>query len=544
MSFKNKILKNFFFNIILVLLGAFLFALSQPGFLFTNGLSLLAWFAYIPVFLLIRRSSFKIVWLFGFIYGFISYALFASWLVIFSFFGSIAILLEYGVLLTATFLIMKLSDKLFKKHGWLVMWVVWCAYEYLKTKGYGGFNYGVTAYSQWRSSLFIQVADIAGVWGLSALISFPSAYIANILFEIKKSDKKFNITEIRKNIIGHKACTCIWVALFAFTVVYGCLKPKNYSNYKKVKIAAMQQNTDPWHGGFPTYNKDVHNLINLTKEALSKDPDIDFVLWPETAVVPPLLYNYKRRTDRKRFNLIKELLEYINSTKSVFVFGNDHAVDRGGKYTEDYNTTLVFTPGKNVLPPDPEIYKKNHLVPFTEYFPFQKLFPKLYKALLEGDTHFWTPGNELTVFHENELNFSTPICFEDSFGSLCQGMYKNGARAFLNVSNDAWSKSLSCQNQHLSMAVFRSVENRVPSVRATASGQTCIIDPNGHVQKEATPFKITYITGEIPVIPLTEKSSLYSLFGDYFGIMTAILAGALLLLGIVIQLAKLIEKQW
>ena len=89
-SFKNK-LKSFLINISLLILGSFLFAFSNPGFVFSEGLGFLAWIAYIPVFVLVYRLSFKTVWIYGFVYGVFLYMLYVSWLVIFSSFGSIAI---------------------------------------------------------------------------------------------------------------------------------------------------------------------------------------------------------------------------------------------------------------------------------------------------------------------------------------------------------------------------------------------------------------------------------------------------------------------
>jgi apolipoprotein N-acyltransferase len=530
--------KNFLINLALLLCGSLVFALSHPGFLFANGLSFLAWFAYIPVFILVRRASFKTVWLYGFVYGMISYALFVSWLVIFSPAGSIAILLEYGVILMVTFLLLKAAAVFFPVYGWIVQWVVWCGYEYLKTKGFGGFSYGVTAYSQWRNPVFLQCADIAGVWGLSALITFLSAWFSNSLFEALNTGSVLFRTAALRAARKHLFSLVIWGVFFVFAVVYGFVSPKEYSAYPRVKVAAMQQNTDPWKGGLPAYKNDITTLMNLTDKALAADPDISIVLWPETSVVPPVMLNYDMRGDRDRFDLIKNLLEFINSKKCVFVVGNDHAVDRGGRYTDDYNAALVFVPGKNVIPPDPEIYRKNHLVPFTEYFPYGKWFPGLYEALLNGDTHMWTPGTELTVFDAGGLHFSTPICFEDTFGDIGRGMFNNGARALLNMSNDAWSKSQACQNQHLSMAVFRSVENRIPAVRSTASGQTCIVNPNGKVTVMAPSFEKTYITGTVPVISQQVRPTLYARFGDLLGKIFAAFAGILLFVGIILQIFR------
>ena len=158
--------------------------------------------------------------------------------------------------------------------------------------------------------------------------------------------------------------------------------------------------------------------------------------------------------------------------------------------------------------------------------------------LLEGDTHLWTPGKKYTVFNAAGLSFSTPVCFEDTFGNGARKMVNNGACAFVNISNDAWSKSASCQNQHLAMAVFRSIENRVPSVRSTASGQTCIIDCSGKIIAQTEPFTQSYCTGNIPVIPNNAGKTVYTVIGDLFGILFTAASAVFLTVGAVCACLK------
>jgi apolipoprotein N-acyltransferase len=532
-----QLIKNFIYNILLLFCGAALFALSNPGFLVPEGISFFAWFAYIPLYILIRRVSMKTVWLYGFIYGVVAYLMYVSWLVIFSPVGSIAIEFEHGVMLLAVFLFLKAADELFPERGWIVQWLIACAYEYLKTIGFAGFSYGITAYTQWQNTMLIQCADLFGVWGLTALILFVSSWFATVLndcFAQQLSIRSGFIPAVKR----HAVSGFIWLAFFVFVLVYGGTVQKDYSKYPSIKVAACQHNTDPWIGGIDAYERDIRDLMQLSDQALASDPGIKLIVWPETSVVPSIIRHYQKRTDRDRFELIKTFLTYVNGKSAVFVVGNDHAVDTGTGDTEDFNAVMVFTPGKNVLPPDPEIYKKIHLVPFTEYFPWPEQFPGLYQALLHGDTHLWTPGTEVTVFHAAGLSFSTPVCFEDTFGDGCRDMYRAGARVFVNLTNDAWSKSLACQNQHLAMATFRCIENRIPAVRSTASGQTCIIDPNGRIQKMAVPFTQTWIAGEIPVIRADIKPTLYVLTGDIVGRFFVVISVILLAAGIVFKIYR------
>jgi apolipoprotein N-acyltransferase len=180
-------------------------------------------------------------------------------------------------------------------------------------------------------------------------------------------------------------------------------------------------------------------------------------------------------------------------------------------------------------------YRKLRLVPFTEHFPYEKQLPFIYQALKKADTHFWEKGSEATVFSGPGFTFSTPICFEDTFGYLSRNFVRNGADVLVNLSNDAWSKSLPAQNQHLSMAVFRAVENHRSMVRSTVSGQTCAIDPSGKVIAMAPPFREAWITVEIPLV---KGDTVYTRCGDYLALAFTATALALLLFGAVSGIMK------
>jgi apolipoprotein N-acyltransferase len=231
------------------------------------------------------------------------------------------------------------------------------------------------------------------------------------------------------------------------------------------------------------------------------------------------------------------LLEYLSARDVPFVIGNDDGRKEPGKnpraeedYRVDYNAVMVYQNGKNT-----GIYRKLHLVPFTEHFPYEKQLPLMHRALVNADTHFWEKGTEATVFSVSGLRFSTPICFEDTFGYLSRKFVQNGAEMIVNLSNDAWSKSLPAQNQHLSMAVFRAVENRRSMVRATASGQTCGVYPNGKVFALAPPFTESWLTVTVPVV---KENTVYTRWGDYLAFSFTVAAIFLLLFGGILYIIR------
>lgn len=536
---------SFALNLVLLILAVALFTLPQPNLLSVKGFPFLAYIAFIPLFVLIRRISFRASFFWGGLYGMFCYCLFTYWLGVFHPLAMYIIAILYFIYMLVTIPLLKLADLYFPRYGFIIQWMIWVGYEYLKTLGFNGYSYGVIGYSQWSWPVIIQIASVFGVWGVSALITFPSAWIAGAL----KSGCTGKITSWLSGFGDfarhHAVSGIVWCVSLVAVIIFGLLSPVDYSKAPMVKLALIQPNSDPWIGGINTYRRDFNTLTRLSDKALEANSDIDMVIWPETSFIPRIDWHYRYREDQESFELVSELLTYLDKAPVPYVLGNDDAVmgqtDDGTFDRVDYNAAFVFHPGRNVLPPTPDRYRKMRLVPFTEHFPYRSIFPQVYQLLVAFDTHFWAKGTEPVVFSVGDLRFSTPICFEDTFGYISRQFVNNGARAIINISNDAWAKSIPCQYQHLSMAVFRSVENRVPLVQATASGQTCIIDPNGKVVAMAKPFTETVLVGDIPVLS-QKKPTLYDIWGDLCGILFAAGAFVALALGMLTKLRHLYDN--
>jgi len=524
----KRVIRPFLKNLALVFTAAFLFALSNPNPVFTNGLPLLAWLAYVPIFYLVRYAGFGASALWGALYGYAAFGFFNYWLTVFHPLAGIIVGSIYLIYMAILFPLLKLAVFVFPKRGYILQWLLWMAYEYLRTQGFLGYSYGVTGYSQWNLLPLIQIAAITGVWGVSALVVFPSAWLAAALG-----------TGIKSFFRKEKISAIVWAFLLIATLVYGFVSPIDYSDARKFKVALIQHNTDPWEAAkaetatlaLEAYRQDFRVLSRLSDEALVSQPDTDLVVWSETAFVPRIHWHSTYRTSPGYWALVRELLEYLRERDVPFIIGNDDgrrdaSINPIGDNSINYNAAILMERGEIV-----EVYRKLHLVPFTEHFPYQRQFPWIYDALRNADTHFWEKGTEITVFEVGGVRFSTPICFEDTFGYLSRMFVLNGAEVIVNLSNDAWSESLSAQMQHLTMAVFRSVENRRSMVRSTASGQTAAIDPNGRILAMAEPFTESYLNVEVPVI--SGFFTIYTRYGDFLGVFFTLAAILLLLSGII-----------
>ncbi len=506
----------------LLLVSALLFALSFPGFHSEWGWFPLAYICLVPMFLVIHRSGWGRIFLYGALFGFTSYALFNYWLGKFHPLALMIVPVIYLGYFLVLFPLLKLADSLFPRYGFLLQAGIWVAYEYLRTLGFLGYPYGILGYSQYLFLPLVRLSSVTGVWGVTLLVVLPSAWLARALRDGPRGIFRFAKTQ--------PLVPAAWTVLFLLSIGYGILAERDLSAVPAWRVALVQQNVDPWRGGLRAYRDSLDRLLRQSRAALREKPEI--VIWSETSFVPGIDWHTRYRTDQDRYALVRELTTFLAEQDVPFVIGNDDGQlernESGELVREDYNATLLYDGGRIV-----ETYRKTHLVPFTEHFPFGGLLTPVRRWLEEADTHFWKKGTEYTVFDAAGVKFSTPICFEDTFGYLSRRFVREGAEVIVNMTNDSWSASVPAAMQHMAMAVFRAAENRRSVVRSTNGGMTTIIDPNGRITSMLPAFTEGYLIGDVPVY--TAETSPYTRWGDWFAVCVLILSAGALLAGTVLR---------
>ncbi|MDR1625838.1 MAG: apolipoprotein N-acyltransferase [Spirochaetia bacterium] len=519
---------GFFANLGILVLGGVVFSLAFPSPLSRDGWWPLAYVAAAPAFYVASRASWKTAPLYGALYGFVCYAIFNYWLLTFHPLAIFIVPMIYLGYFLVCFPFLRLAAFLFPRYGYAVQVLIWISYEILRTKGFAGYSYGIIGYSQYLFLPLLQIAEATGVWGVSFLVVFPSAYLAAALPEFRGE----GAPRIRAFFRRHRAEALAYAGLFALACVYGFFAPVGLEGTRAWKIALVQHNIDPWEGGVRAYRDNLNRLVALSQKALEENPDI--VAWSETAFVPGIDWHTRYRRDQELYALVDELRRFLSVQTTPFVFGNDDGQlerDRyGATRRVDYNAAILFDKGRIA-----GTYRKIHLVPFTEHFPYERTFAFFYKMLKEANTHFWEKGTDYVVFEAAGVRFSTPICFEDSFGYISRRFVQEGAQVILNITNDSWSGSVASEMQHLQMSVLRAVENRRSVARATNGGMTAVIDPNGKILQMHEPFTEGYLLGKVPVYD--GPATVYTRFGDWFAWLCLVLALGILAAGLLARLA-------
>ena len=508
---SKKIISEMAKNILCLLLAVFLFIFSQPNQFYLTGINFFAWLMLIPILFIVFYCSTLSSLIYGFIYGISVCILYALWLLNYNKIALFLVAIYEGVLYAIVFFLLKKSFDYFNKYTFIINCLIWCSFEYLRTIGFLGVNYGVIGYSQWNNPVLLQSASLFGVHGLNFILVFPACFIFSLLVN---NGKKIDFIK------NYKFCLIGYITILTALIVYGVVKLERpiKSDIQKT-ICLVQNNIDTLDYYTNKNNKILDSYTSLLTEKKIDYADVDLIVFPEDAVRPRILLNEDDVLPQDMYDDVLDYLNYFHSFDTPIVFGStclEYDKIRNGRFTyKAYNISCFLENTIKSVPANIKIYKKRHLVPFIEKFPFVNF----YNSKFFNISSCLSSGKNIATFDLNDITFCTPICFEESFGYDVRRFMKNNPSFILSLSNDLWSKSIECQYQHLSMEVFRAVENRLPFLRSSVSGQTVYINQNGNVVDMLDPFTRGFL---IVNVPMTRhpKRTLYSLMGDSIGLLS------------------------
>jgi apolipoprotein N-acyltransferase len=336
--------------------------------------------------------------------------------------------------------------------------LVWILVEYVR--GYcllNGFPWLQIAYSQ-IDTPYAGFIPLFGVYGTGFLLAFTAALFSDMLY--------------------FKRQYFLLVSSVIVLVISGCLL-KHISWTTKagapIRATLVQGNISQDE----KWQEDRLLKTLLTYQQMTHQHwDSQVIVWPETSIPTylsrvdePFLIPLERQAKAHHTDIIVSLLEKNNETGAV------------------YNSALVLGNQRGV-------YRKNHLLPFGEYMPLQPLSGWVLDNIGIRLDDFTAGGDNQPLLKAAGYPFITSICYEDAFGSETISQL-NQAAYLVNLSNDAWFGRSFEPHQHLQIARMRALETGRYLLRATNTGATAIIAPNGKIIKQAPLFETVTITESI-----------------------------------------------
>ena len=484
-------------NILLTISSAILLTLAFPKY----DMWILAWVGLIPLFFVVSRNIRKRVFLWCWFSGSLFYFLTVNWITqTMTQYGGMPLWLSFMVLLLLSvylglytglfgYLIKLISDKTSIPLP-VAAPLLWVSLEFLKAHLISGFPWASLGYSQYKFLHIIQISDITGVYGVSFLIVAVNAALFSLFLLRKES-----VLRNRTRIISISSV----VFLLVLSLCYGYYRlSRDYNSTDRgVKIAVLQGNIPQdlkWDRSFKRRTVDIYK--RLTNEAAGHNPDL--VIWPETAA-PFFFQEDSQYRD--------EILDIASAGHTYLLFGNPAYEITDNNVQNMLNSAYLISPGRETL----ARYDKIHLVPFGEYVPLSKILFFIEK-ITEGTGDF-TPGRDYVVMELPQGKFGVVICYEVIFPGLVRKFVRDGAAFMATITNDAWFGKTSAPYQHFTMAVFRSVENRIYFARSANTGISGFISPKGEILQASPIFEESLLIRNI--FP-SDTKTFYTKHGDMF----------------------------
>ena len=223
----------------------------------------------------------------------------------------------------------------------------------------------------------------------------------------------------------------------------------------------------------------IGQQIDFYVSEIKKDP-ADLIIIPETAFPWP--------QNNLPTGLLNYLQDFSNVSSSNILLGliGEVTTDRGIQYT---NRVTGLSPNAAAYQ-----YDKVHLVPFGEFIPpgfywFIKAFNVPLSDFARGNLD--QEPFSISRKNQDKVHAAITICYEDVFGGELASRIHNSKKPvnlLINMTNLAWFGQSQAPAQQLRLSQLRSLETGLPALRATNTGITSVLDPNGKVLQSLPEF--------------------------------------------------------
>lgn len=466
---------------------------------------LLHWVAYLPMLWALRADTPRANRWLSFLYGFVGVGLLFRWIihtiVVYSpipAVGAVAILALFSAVFGLQYVALWLSVHPLRRAigpWWILVFPAFeVVIEWVSMKVFlFPYNHGA---SQYHVAWTWQLASVTGIWGLSYLMFFVNAALAEGIYRQRDGVAQ----PVPWRILAGVA------AVVALILAYGA---QRYARITKVidaapviRVAQLQSDKDMVYRMSHSPRDAWDEWIRATHAI--EPGTADLVVWPEGACP------YDLNDVPGEQNIPRELLarEARRGRFEMAVGGGTRLripdPEMGEVHVQMFNSVYFFGADGQVR----GHYDKLQPLPFGEYMPFGRFFPELAREVGIGD---FRAGATAVVFDGDKARIATPICYEAILPGTCR-LFAD-ADLFVVVTNDAWFGDSANPHQHAMLASTRAMELGIPMFRSAYTGVSFVVDPAGRWSNETRPFEQV---DRVVEVELAKFDTLYARLGDWF----------------------------
>ncbi len=336
--------------------------------------------------------------------------------------------------------------------------VLWVSFEWLRGTLFTGFAWlylGYTAVDTW----FVGWATLAGV----SAVSFVLAYVAGLLAHLFQARKATDLAVYVSSIL---------TALLLVAVSWG-LGTIRWSEQSgdELSVALVQANialSEKWR---PENRENLKQTYLFASRSIDK---ADLIVWPEAAL--PVILD----------QLPQAYLDELKGLNTNLVFGVMER-EQQAQGAELFNSLVLLN--KDAAVDDSlQTYRKQHLVPFGEFFPLQSILGWIFETFEIPMSNFTSGGSTQGNLAIGDIKMLPTICYEDAYPEDWRRQISD-SHMILNISEDAWFGDSLAPHQRLQMARMRAMEFQRPVIRASNSGLSTVIDDRGRIDAISPQFE-------------------------------------------------------
>ena len=492
----EKFLNNRFLSlfVIPISLGSLTVFTFQPFNIFLINFFILPLFFYLIIYIkkksqsIFRKKPFrKNLFIFGTSFGFGYYLSGIHWITnSLTFDDTFKILIPFGLIFIPLFLslffsliIVFLGPHLKLNINSIFLFSVCLAIsDFIRAKIFTGFPWNLWAYSLSWSPEIIQILNPIGLYALNLMLITIFLIPSVLFFKISLLKKIFSLLTIPLIIF----CLYIYGS-------YSINQNKKFLNdyNKKFNVKVISPNFILKYGLSDIEVKS--RLQKLIKYSEPKEKIKTLYVWPEGVFSG---YNFNEISGLKKI-----FFENFKNNHFILFGINRFDEKKGGTY----NSLVIINSKMEIL----HEYKKQKLVPFGEFLPFEKVLNKFgLKKITEGQGSFLKGAEQKNIIFD-DLNILPLICYEIIFTKLIQNNNQN-TNLIVNISEDGWFGNSIGPSQHFAKAIFRAIENNSFLVRSTNKGVSAIIDNKGLIVKKLNNLEAGNIELQVPLIKSKNKN--------------------------------------
>lgn len=365
--------------------------------------------------------------------------------------------------------------------------VVWVAHEFVWKNGFAlidgvGFPWLQLGATQIDRLWLVQLADVAGVWGVTAIVASVNGALADVVLATTTH-------------LAARAAALAGVSVASAAVLGSAV-------YGQWRLSQPVPESGPIPALMPAEVQATRKNINQLGPAAAR---ADFVLWSECA--------HSSIDECEQGDCVAEIAEIAGSLGTTLIVTCDRDCGKSQR-----RSMIAFGSDD-----EGATYDKHKLVAWNEFTPWLTI-----PGVTKSGGRF-EPGQAWPVFRfggaqNRSWCAAGLICYDACFPEVSRGHLQGSAQPdfFVVSADEASDATMSLQKQILGLSRFRAIECRRSVVRNAYGGYSGVIDGCGRL-REVVPDRVLYEPWIGKPVPIDNRQTVYARWGDWLPLMSVAL---------------------